>query len=125
MNIIYESLPTLPPLAASILICCIYIMLAGLAIWLAANAGMKLVGMIMEAIEADKALALIQREQDADEVNFWIHENFTNKRKASQTHDEDQKAIEAERRRADLAEHKYRQLLKGQQYLESMEGGKA
>ena len=125
MNIIYESLPTLPPLAASIIAACIYIMLAGLAVWLAANAVMKLVGMIMEAIEEEKELAQLQRQDDADEVNFWIHENFTNKRKASQVHEADQKALEAERRRADLAEHKYKQLLKGQQYLEIMEGGKA
>lgn len=122
MNIIYESLPTFPPLAASIITVCIYIMLAGLALWLAANAGMRFVEMVLEAIEADKALAQLQRQADADTLNFWIRENFRNKRMAAEVHEADQKALAAETKRADQEAYNKRQLLKGKAY---MEGGKA
>ena len=118
MNIIYESLPTLPPLAATIVIVCIYIMLAGLALWLAANAGIKLMEMVLEAIEADKALARLQRQTDTDAVNFWIRENFRNKRLAAEAHEADQKALASETRRADQEAYNKRQLMKGRDYLE-------
>lgn len=124
-KVIYESIPTLPPVAATIVTVCIYIMLAGLGLWLAATAGIKFAQMVMDAIESEKDLARLQRKEDADEVNFWIHENFKNKRLAAEAHEADQKALAAETRRADLAEHKYQQLLKGKTYLECMEGGKA
>ena len=122
MTTIYESLPTLPPLAATVVIVCIYIMLAGLALWLAAQAGIKFLEMVLEAIEADKALARLQRQADADAVNFWIRENFRNKRLAAEAHEADQKALAAETHRADQEEYNKRQLLKGKAY---MEGGKA
>ena len=113
MNIIYESLPTLPPLAATIVIVCIYIMLAGLALWLAATAGIKFLEMVLEAIEEDKALARLQRQTDLDAVNFWIRENFRNKRLAAEAHEADQKALAAETRRADQEAYNKRQIALG------------
>lgn len=113
MSIIYESLPTLPPLAATVVIVCIYIMLAGLALWLAAQAGIKFLEMVLEAIEADKALARLQRQADADAVNFWIRENFRNKRLAAEAHEADQKALAAETRRADQEAYNKRQIALG------------
>lgn len=121
MNIIYESLPTMPPLAATIVIVCIYIMLAGLAILLAAKAVMKLVDMILDAIEADKTLAQLQRSQDADALNYWIRDSFYQKRLATETHAADMAVLEAERHRADQAIYDKRQLLTG---AENMAGGK-
>ena len=118
MSIIYESIPTLPPLAASIVICCIYIMLAGLAAWLAARAGIELVRMILEAIEAEKALANLQRQQDGEAINFWIRENFRNKKMAAEAHEADQRALALERRRADQEEYNKRQIAQGQAYME-------
>ena len=113
MSIIYESLPTLPPLAATIVIVCIYIMLAGLALWLAATTGIKFLEMVLEAIEADKALARLQRQADADAVNFWIRENFRNKRLAAEAHEADQKALAGETRRADQEAYNKRQIALG------------
>lgn len=118
MSVVYEPIPTLPPVAATIVIVCIYIMLAGLALWLAAQAGIKFLEMVLEAIEADKALARLQRQADADTVNFWIRENFRNKRLAAEVHEADQKALAAETRRADQEAYNKRQLMKGRDYLE-------
>lgn len=117
-NIIYESIPTLPPLAASIVICCIYIMLAGLAVWLAARAGKELVKMILEAIAAEKALAELQRKQDSDTLNFWIRENFRNKKLAAEAHEAAQRALSLERHRADQEEYNKRQIAQGRAYME-------
>lgn len=118
MSIIYESIPTLPPLAASIVICCIYIMLAGLAAWLAARAVIELVRMILEAIEAEKALAKLQRQQDGEALNFWIRENFRNKKMAAEAHEADQRALALERHRANQEEYNKRQIAQGQAYME-------
>lgn len=113
MSVIYQSLPTLPPLAATIVIVCIYIMLAGLALWLMAQAGIKFLEMVLEAIEADKALARLQRKTDADALNFWIHENFRNKQIAAEAHEADQKALAAESHRADQEAYNKKQIALG------------
>ncbi len=118
MSIVYESLPTLPSLAASIVICCIYIMLAGLAIWLSARAGIELIKLYRKTLAAEYRLEHMRKSDNREEVNFWIRENFRNKRQAAAVHEEDQKALAYERNRADQAEYSKRQIAQGQAYME-------
>lgn len=102
MTTIYQSAHTLPPLAATIAIVCIYIMLAGLAIWLVATAGIKFLEMVLDAIEAEKALAQLQRKTDADALNYWIRDAFRQKEAAAR-----------ERHRADQEAYNKKQIAQG------------
>lgn len=117
-KVVYESIPTLPPVAATIVTVCIFIMLAGLAIWIAGQAlvvaYVKIVGVHLTLLAAKTKLAEVQKKTDADALNFWIRENFRQKDLLAA----EIGATETERHRADQEAYNKRQLIKGRDYLE-------
>ena len=62
MSVVYEPIPTLPPVAATIVTVCIFIMLAGLAIWIAGQAlvvaYVKIVGVHLTLLAAKTKLSI-------------------------------------------------------------------
>ena len=107
MNTIYESLPTLPPLAASIVICCLYVMLAGLAVWISARAGMELVKLYRRTLAAELRLEHMRQRDERATINGWIRDYYGQKEETAQ-----------ERHRADQAEYNKKQIAKGAANLE-------
>lgn len=111
MSTIYQAVPTLPPLAATIITVCVFVMLAGLAIWLAARAAMEFVRMAQAAIEADERVAQMKARSDKAALEYWIRDSFRRKAEA-----------ELEAHRAKQEAYARRQIAQG---AKNMEGGKA
>ena len=107
MNIVYESLPTLPPLAATIVIVCIYIMLAGLAVWVAARACVELVRLYRRTLAAELRLEHMRKQSDRTALNGWIRDYFGQKKLTAQA-----------RRRADQERYNRRQIAIGAANME-------
>lgn len=115
MSTIYEAIPTLPPLAVTIATVCIFVMLAGMAVWLAAKVIVAsyehFASVHMALLEAETKLAKVKSQTDAEAVNIWIHKYYIERKRA-----------EKENHRADQEAYSRRQIAQGRAKLE---GGKA
>ena len=111
MKIIYEAIPILPPRAVTIIVVCVYIMLAGLAIWLAAKAIVaafeKIAGIHLSMVAAETRLAEIKSRSDAEATNYWIRYSFRQKRIA-----------ETANQRAEQERYNKNQIAQGAAYME-------
>lgn len=111
MSIIYEAIPTLPPRAVTIIAVCVYIMLAGLALWVGAKAVImaveRIAAVYLSIVAAETRLAEIKSRTDIAATNYWIRESYREKdltRKAN--------------RRAEQEKYNKKQIAQGAEYLE-------
>ena len=111
MSAIYRAFPALPPLAATIITVCVFVMLAGLAVWLASNAIMAIcehfAAVHMAILEAETNLAKVKSQTDAEAVNIWIHKYYVERKRA-----------EKENRRANQEAYARRQIAQGAKNME-------
>lgn len=80
---IIETMTKLPPLAATICAVCLAIATAGLGVWLAAQAGAKLLRMYRRTLASDLRLQHLRQQYDRSTLNYWIRDSFRNKRLAA------------------------------------------
>ena len=111
MSIIYEAIPTLPPRAVTIIAVCLYIMLAGLSLWVGAKAVImaveRIAAVYLSIVAAETRLSEIKSRTDIAATNYWIRDSFRQKRIA-----------EAEAHRADQEKYNKKQIAQGAEYLE-------
>ena len=111
MSTIYEAVPTLPPRAATVIAVCIYIMLAGLAIWFGAKAVVmaveRIAAVYLSIVAAETRLAEIKSRSDVEATNYWIRESYREKDLTRQAN-----------RRAEQERYNKRQIAKGSAYME-------
>ena len=111
MSIIYEAIPTLPPRAVTIIAVCVYIMLAGLALWVGAKAVIMAVERIsavyLSIVAAETRLAEIKSRSDIAATNYWIRESYREK-----------DLTRAANRRADQERYNKNQIAQGAAYME-------
>lgn len=111
MSIIYEAIPTLPPRAVTIIAVCLYIMLAGLALWVGAKAVIMAVDRIaavyLSIVAAETRLAEIKSRSDAAAINYWIRESYREK-----------DLTRAANRRAEQERYNKKQIAQGAAYME-------
>lgn len=75
-RIIFE----LPPLAASIVIVCLAVALAGLGIYLAAPKVVEIIRLVRRTLAASARIQHRSRCQDRAALNYWIRDSFAQKR---------------------------------------------
>lgn len=111
MKVIYKTITTLPPAAATVVTVCVFIMLAAMAIWFACKviiaAYEKWCAIYLSILKAETKLAEVKSRTDAEAVNIWIHKYYTQKDLAAKAS-----------HRADQERYNKQQIAKGEAYME-------